>query len=330
MLIKRKKSMVPFLLLLLMIVAVISIGTGAVFISPREVVEALVGTGTKNHTFIIGEYRLPRIVLGMLAGAGLAVSGAILQGMIRNPLASPDVIGITKGAGLASAIVIFLFPKSPAYWLPVAAFAGAAVVALILFLYTARKRVQPSTLALVGIAIGVICQAGIQYLMVKNPGDVNAALLWMAGSLWGRGWEHVWAVLPWIVFFLPVTLLLAHRLDVLSLGDDVAEGLGENVTGLRVLLLLTSVALAGACVAVVGSIGFVGLLSPHIARRLVGGKHAILLPVAALIGAVLLVAADGFGRWLLPPMEVPVGIVTAVIGAPYFLYLIGREKRRKL
>ncbi|WP_409175402.1 FecCD family ABC transporter permease [Brevibacillus fortis] len=324
----RRQSIAPALLLLLIVTAVISIGTGAVSISPREVVESLFGTGPKNHRFIIGEYRLPRVVLGMLAGAGLAVSGAILQGMIRNPLASPDVIGITKGAGLASAIVIFLFPKSPAYLLPLAAFGGAAVVAAILYVYTARKRVQPATLALVGIAIGVICQAGIQYLMVKNPGDVNAALLWMAGSLWGRGWEHVWAVLPWILVFLPIAFLLAYRLDVLSLGDDVAEGLGEDVTRLRVVLLVTSVALAGACVAVVGSIGFVGLLSPHIARRLVGGRHALLLPVAALLGATLMVAADGLGRWLLPPMEVPVGIVTAVIGAPYFLYLIGREKRR--
>lgn len=323
-----RRRLIPLLLMLLAAAAIIGIGTGAVFLSPRQVVEALLGTGMKNHMFIIGEYRLPRIILGMLAGAGLAVSGAILQGMIRNPLASPDVIGITKGAGLAAAAVIFLFPKSPAYLLPLAAFGGAGVVAFILYLYTHRRRVQPATLALVGIAIGVICQAGIQYLLVKNPGDVHSALLWMAGSLWGRGWEHVLAVLPWILVFLPLTYLLARHLDVLSLGDDVAEGLGENVTRLRLLLLVTSVALAGACVAVVGSIGFVGLLSPHIARRLAGGKHGIQLPAAALIGALLMVLADSLGRAILPPMEVPVGIVTAVIGAPYFLYLLGREKRK--
>jgi ABC-type Fe3+-siderophore transport system permease subunit len=323
-----RRRLIPLLLVLLAAAVIIGIGTGAVFLSPRQVVEALLGTGMKNHMFIIGEYRLPRVVLGMLAGAGLAVSGAILQGMIRNPLASPDVIGITKGAGLAAAVVIFLYPKSPAYLLPLAAFGGAGMVAFILYLYTYRRRVQPATLALVGIAIGVICQAGIQYLMVKNPGDVHSALLWMAGSLWGRGWEHVLAVLPWILVFLPLTYLLARHLDVLSLGDDVAEGLGENVTRLRVLLLVTSVALAGACVAVVGSIGFVGLLSPHIARRLAGGKHGSLLPAAALIGALLMVLADSLGRAILPPMEVPAGIVTAVIGAPYFLYLLGREKRK--
>lgn len=323
-----KRLIVLCLLMLLILASIISIGTGAVFISPRDVVEALLGTGTKNHAFIIGQYRLPRVVLGIMAGAGLAVAGVILQGMIRNPLASPDVIGITKGAGLAAAIVIFLFPKSPPFLLPLAAFGGAAVVAFILYLYTRRRSVQPSTLALVGIAIGVICQAGIQYLMVKNPGDVNAALLWMAGSLWGRGWEHVMAVLPWLVIFLPLTLLLSRKLDVLSLGDDVAEGLGEQVDRLRVLLLITSVALAGACVAAVGSIGFVGLLSPHIARRLVGGQHGLLTPVSAFIGAVLIVVADSIGRGILPPMEVPVGIVTAIIGAPYFLYLIARERKK--
>jgi len=324
-----KRLLLPLLLLLLVVAAIVSMGTGAVFISPREIAEALLGTGTKNHAFIIGQYRLPRVALGMLAGAGLAVSGVILQGMIRNPLASPDVIGITKGAGLAAAIVIFLCPKSPPVLLPLAAFCGAAAVAFVLYLYTRRRSVQPSTLALVGIALGVVCQAGIQYLMVKNPGDVNAALLWMAGSLWGRGWEHMWAVLPWLSVFLPLTLLASRRLDVLSLGDDIAEGLGERVDRLRVLLLIASVALAGACVAAVGSIGFVGMLSPHIARKLVGGQHAILTPVAACIGALLIVIADSIGRGLLPPMEVPVGIVTAIIGAPYFLYLLARERKKR-
>lgn len=153
-------------------------------------------------------------------------------------------------------------------------------------------------------------------------------MLWMTGSLWGRGWEHVLAVLPWIMVFLPLAILLARRLDVLALGDDVAEGLGERITVLRMLLLAVSIALAGACVSAVGSIGFVGLLVPHIAKRLTGGMHGVLIPVAVMVGVALVMAADCLGRAILPPMEIPAGIVTAMIGAPYFLYLLKRERRR--
>ncbi|MGC5325124.1 FecCD family ABC transporter permease [Brevibacillus sp. SYSU BS000544] len=316
------------LLVLLGLTSIVSIGTGAVTISPAKVIDALTGTGTSNQIFIIKEYRLPRIVLAILTGAGLAVSGAVLQGIIRNPLASPDVIGITKGAGLAAAIVLFIFPKAPAVVLPLAAFAGAMVVAAVLFFFVYRRDVSPSTLALVGIALGVICQAGIQYLMVKNPIDVNSALIWLTGSLWGRGWKEVIAVLPWLLIFLPITFLLAKKVDILSLGDDVARGLGANVIRLRMILLAVSVALAAGCVAVIGSIGFVGLLCPHLARQLVGASYRKVLPVSALLGAFLVLLADTLSRGVIPPLEIPAGIATSILGAPYFLYLLSKERKR--
>ncbi|RWZ55304.1 iron ABC transporter permease [Halobacillus fulvus] len=310
------------LICLVLIGAFLSIGVGAVFISPELIFQFFIGGEAGNNGFIIMNFRLPRILMAILVGAGLGVSGAILQGIIRNPLASPDVIGITKGAGLAAATVIILYPGLPVYALPVASFLGAGIVTAGLYLFAYRQGVKPATLALVGIALGAICQAGIQFLTVKFPVETNAALVWLTGSLWGKDWSDVWLLLPWIVIFVPLTIILAPKLNVLSLGDDVAEGLGEPVRKARLLLLIVAVLLAGASVAVVGTLGFVGLVAPHIARQLVGNRHGYLLPASALVGMILLLIADGLGRGLFPPTEVPAGIFTAVIGAPYFLYLL--------
>lgn len=323
----KPSYMLVLLLILCGIFFIISLGIGAVSISPVEVIAAILGRGESNHAFIIENYRLPRIILALLVGSGLAVSGAVLQGIIRNPLASPDVIGFTKGAGLAAAIVILLFPKSPIYMLPVSAFMGAAVVAVVLYLFSYKQGAKPATLALVGIALGALCHAGIQYLMIKFPIGINAALVWLTGSLWGRSWIHVEGLLPWMISLLPLTYILAVKLDILNLGDSVAEGLGENVKRSRLVLLAVAVALAGSCVAVAGSIGFVGLVAPHMARRLVGARHMLLIPVAAMLGSILVLIADTLGRWILLPVEIPAGLITAIIGAPYFLYLLRKETR---
>ncbi|OEH91751.1 FecCD family ABC transporter permease [Bacillus solimangrovi] len=327
---KRTPKMWIWLLsILVTLFSIISIGVGAIYISPIKVIAALTGMGAEEHLFIISNYRLPRIAVALLVGSGLAISGTILQGTIRNPLASPDVIGITKGAGLAAVIVIILFPSSPTIVLPIAAFIGAALVAVALYLFSYKRGIRPATLALVGIALGAVCNAGIQYLMIKFPLDANAALVWLTGSLWGRGWDEVAGILPLVLILIPVTFIFAIKLDILNLGDDVAEGLGEHVNRSRVLMLILAVALAGVCVAIVGSIGFVGLIAPHIARQLVGAKHSYLLPISALIGILLVLLADGLGRGLIPPIEIPAGIFTAVIGAPYFLYLLRRESKVK-
>lgn len=322
-----KKKIIPKARLMLLIVitwlvAILAIGVGAIFISPVELFQSMIGGGNDSAGFIIMNYRLPRIVMAILVGAGLGVSGAILQGIIRNPLASPDVIGITKGAGLAAAIVVLLFPHAPVIMLPVSALAGAGIITVILYLFAYKKGVNPSTLALVGIALGAFCQAGIQFLMVKFPIEINAALIWLTGSLWGKSWNDVLLLLPWIVVLVPISILLATRLDILNLGDDVAEGLGENTKRTRLILLIVAVGLAGASVAVVGSLGFLGLIAPHIARQLVGNRHNLLLPTAAIMGMLLLLLADALGRGLAPPAEMPAGIFTAVLGAPYFLYLL--------
>ncbi|MDF2958398.1 MAG: fecD [Paenibacillus sp.] len=324
---RRFKITLLLLVCVIAVICVISTGVGAVFIAPKDVVLAVLGIGKQQHLFIIQEYRLPRILLAVLVGAGLSLAGAVLQGIVRNSLASPDIIGISKGAALAAVIVILLLPKSSPALLPPAAMAGAVAAAALLYLLSAKGGMQPVTLALSGIGIGALCGAGIQYVTVKHAADANTALLWLAGSLWGRGWGQLATLLPWLAVLLPLVLLCSRKLDVLSLGDDIAQGLGERTGRSRMLLLAAAVGLTGACVAVAGSIGFLGLIAPHIARKLMGPVHARSLPVTALTGSLLLLLADTAGRIVMVPKEVPAGIVIALIGAPYFLYFRRRESR---
>ncbi|MBO1514926.1 FecCD family ABC transporter permease [Metabacillus bambusae] len=315
------------LFIFMLILSIISLGIGAIYMSPSDIMRNLLGNGIQNQTFILHNYRIPRIIIAIIVGAGLAVAGAILQGVLRNPLASPDVIGVTKGAGLGAVIVIVLFPMSSMIFLPLSAFIGAALIAVILMVFVYKKGAQPTTIALVGIALGAICQAGIEYFMIKFPDNVNMTLLWLTGSLWGRGWDQVFILLPSLLL-IPIVIGLTSKLDILSLGDDLATGLGEKAKVLRYILIGVSVVLIGVCVATVGSIGFIGLIAPHIARRVVGSKFKALLPASALFGSILLLIADSLGRGLFPPIEIPAGIITAVIGAPYFLYLLRSERKK--
>lgn len=306
----------------------VSLSVGSVFISIQDLWLSLLQKDTP-FSYIVWEYRLPRVVISILAGFGLAVAGVILQSLIRNPLASPDVIGLTKGAGFFAAFVIFLFPHSPAYVLPAAALIGAFLVFILLLLLSKRLTLKPAALALVGVALGAIFQSGIQYLLVKYPTDINMALLWMSGSLWGRGWDEVRSLFPWIIILLPVAWWQYQKLNIFQLGDEYSQSLGLDIIRQRFWLLLLSVSLAGVSVSAVGSIGFIGLIAPHIARQLVGGRHQLLIPLAALIGANLMLIGDIIGRVIIIPREVPVGIMTAIIGAPYFVYLLRKEYKRK-
>lgn len=316
--------LIAFLAMILL--TVLSVRLGAVSVSFRDL-GAILAHQESKLDFIVLQVRLPRAVVGMLAGAGLAVGGVILQSLVRNPLASPDVIGMTKGAGFSAAAVLYLFPGSPGYMLPAAAFAGAIMAFVLLVLLSKRLSLSPSAIALVGIAIGAVFQAGIQYLIVRNPADMNMALLWLSGSLWGRGWDDALALLPWIVVLLPVAWWSSPKLNLFQLGDDTGASLGLGIVRQRFWLMLLAVGLAGISVAAVGAIGFIGLIAPHIARGIVGGRHHWLIPLAALIGADLMLLGDCLGRIILIPREVPVGIMTAVLGAPYFLYLLRKQRR---
>lgn len=317
---------------LIAVVFVISMNTGYIRLSPLEVIITLFGMGTDKQSLILFDFRLPRIVISILAGAGLAVSGCILQGVSRNALADPGLLGINAGAGLMVMLFISFVPATSAgsvFMLPVLALFGAGSTALLIYrlAYRRHEGISPTRLILTGIAVSAGISAAMIVLTLRlDPDRYQFVATWLAGSIWGTNWKFVIALLPWIAVLLPYVFYKGRVMDVLNLGDQTASGLGAPVEKERLKLLAAAVGLAGSSVAVSGGIGFVGLIGPHLARRLVGPKHQLLLPASAMTGALLLIVADTVGRWILQPSEIPTGIVVAVIGAPYFLYLLARSK----
>jgi iron complex transport system permease protein len=326
---------VPLLLLVLAIaiaaVIVLSVGYGEYPIPAVDVVRTILGLNVDNpdYGFVINTLRLPRVIVAFLVGMGLAIAGTILQGLTRNPLAAPEIVGVEAGAGLAAVSLIVLFPSISIFFLPIAAFGGALIAALLVYSLAWTGGSSPIRLILVGVGVGAIA-AALTSLMITfgNIYDVSQALVWLAGSVYGRTWEHIQALLPWLLIFIPLSLLCARELNLLNLGDETARGLGSRVEWQRGFLLIISVALAGASVATAGTIGFVGLMSPHLARQLVGTSHEGLIPTAALVGGLIVVLADLLGRSLFAPIELPCGVVTAAVGAPYFLYLLYRNRNQ--
>jgi iron complex transport system permease protein len=328
----RVDRRLPLLLLglglLLFALLVLNLGIGEFPIPALDVAKTVLRL-SREHDFIVLTLRLPRALVALLVGTAIALSGAILQGLTRNPLASPDVVGITGGANLAAVVVILFWPNAPTLALPLAAFGGAGVAALITYLFAWLGGSSPIRLILVGMGVAALSQALVTIATVQaNVLRVNQAMVWMTGSVYNRSWEHLKPLAPWLLLFIPLALSLARHLNTLHLGDEVARGLGSAVERHRGLLLLTSVALAAAAIAAAGPVGFVGLMAPHMARRLAGPRHGSLLPTAALLGGALVLAADLVGRTAFAPIEIPCGVVTAAVGAPYFLYLLYRTQSR--
>lgn len=310
---------------------VLNVGHGEYPIPPLDVTRTVLGieTGDAQYDFIVNTLRLPRVLVAFLVGVGLAVSGTILQGLTRNPLAAPDIVGVTAGAGLAAVSLIIVFPSVSTAFLPPAAFGGAFVVAVLLYALAWKGQSSPLRLILIGIGLAAIAQALTTVMIVFGDiNDVSRALIWLTGSVYGRTWEHIWPLLPWLALFLPLTFFASRHLNALNLGDEIAHGLGTRVELQRGLLLLCSVALAAAAVATAGTVGFVGLMAPHIARRMAGPSHGGLLPTAAMTGGALVVVADLVGRTAFAPVEIPCGIITSAIGAPFFLYLLYRSRNK--
>ncbi len=326
---------VPVMLLCLAVIIVVAIvmnvGRGEYPISPLDIVKTVVGldTGNPDHAFVINTLRLPRTLVAFMVGVAFAISGTIFQGLTRNPLADPGIIGINAGASLAAVTVIVLFPSAPIYALPLSAFTGALLMAGLIYSLAWNQGSSPILLILMGVGLSAIASAITSLLITFGEiYDVSNALVWLAGSVYGRTWEQVFSLLPWLIVFVPMALTLARHLNALNLGDDVAKGLGSRVEWQRGLLVLVGVALAGAGVATAGMIGFVGLIAPHLGRQLVGTNHEGLIPISALLGGMIVVMADLLGRTLFAPIELPCGVVTAAIGAPYFLYLLIRNRKK--
>lgn len=278
----------------------------------------------KNY-FTLMEYRLPRAVLAILLGGALAISGVLVQSVVRNPLASPDILGINNAAGLVAVSVLMFLPNLAFYWMPIFAFLGGVLSFVILWIVCGFN-FRPIKMAIIGVALSALWAAISHYLMLTNPVEINTAMLWLTGSLWGRSWSYLNVVLPWLVVLLPLPFIFCRDLDTLGLGENKASTLGVTINKVQISVLVLAVALSTTAVAICGPIAFLGLVAPHLARRLVGGRHRTLLPAALIIGALLLQLSDILARVIDPPTELPAGILTAIIGAPYFFYLLMRTK----
>ena len=319
---KNKNTLIfTISIVMLLVISFISLLFGSKPLNISNVFDAIFNYSSSRYSFIVFEYRIPRLLIAMMVGMSLAIAGAIFQGVLRNPLASTDVLGIGKGAGFFACLVISLNLKSS---ISIAAMIGGLMVGIIIYLLTKKTNFKNTSIVIMGIAMSALFDAGIQYLNISNSANVQTILLWLTGSVWGRYWDEVQILIPYVAIFIPLAIIFANKIDILSLGDKVAINLGENVNFLRVGLLLIGIILTASSVS--GTIGFVGLIAPHIAKNLVGYKHRLVIPLSGLIGANLLVISDIIGRTIISPMEIPVGIVTAIIGAPYFLYLLLRKK----
>lgn len=302
----------------------LSLTKGSSVITMRQIADILLQPGTDPQSQIIWNIRMPRTIVGALVGVNLSLSGAILQAIMRNPLADPHIIGISSGAGLAGVTIMILLP-SLEYLITPAAFIGAMLAAVCIYILAWKNGIKPVRIILAGVAVSAFLSAGISGLMIFYSDRVHGALMWMVGGLAARSWPHVQIILPYAAIGLLLALASAAYLNILQLGDEMARGLGVNVEVTRVLLTAVAALLAASAVSVVGLLGFVGLVVPHAARLLIGSDYRYLLPASALLGIAIVTLSDTFARVVFAPIELPVGIIMAFLGAPFFLFLLRRE-----
>ncbi|MCH1958491.1 MULTISPECIES: FecCD family ABC transporter permease [Romboutsia] len=333
---KNKKFIMIIGILMVLIFAtfLVSLNMGSLSIEPLDVIKTLVGQGSKSHEIAIFKLRLPRIVIGILVGTALAIAGTILQGVTKNDLADSGILGINSGAALFVVIYIYIMngnvydgiSNMTIFTMPIVALSGAIFGAFLIYILAWKNGINSSRLLLIGIGINVAFTSLLTIFQLRfTTQEFNRVMAWTSGSIWGASWKYVLAVLPFILIFTLLTIYKSRYLDVLNLGDEVATGLGIEVEKERRRLIIYAVILAGVATSVAGSIGFLGLVAPHIARKLVGPKHKKLIPTAALVGSLILLVSDTIARNLIAPMEIPVGIVVAIIGVPYFIYLMLSE-----
>lgn len=326
---KKRSLVLVFSVMLLAFLSVLGLFLGSTDISFTDVIRALLGVDNgSNSVVILHSIRLPRVVGGVFAGAALAASGLLLQSATGNDLVAPNVVGINSGAGLFVMLVLCLFPIASAL-LPLAAFFGAALAALLVIGLSrgAGHRSSPASVVLAGVAVGALFGAGTSFLSLLFPDAVASYTAFSVGGLSGVYFEDIALPVLIIAAFLAVGFLLTPRLNLLALGDDMAASMGVKVPLLRIITVLVAAALASSAVSYVGLIGFVGLMIPHICRRLIGVDNRYLFPLSAILGGALVVLSDILGRVLFAPTEIPCGIFISALGAPFFLFLLlGRRQ----
>lgn len=328
----KYKKRFPFWLMIwssvFLLTCVLAISLGASSVSISRIIPTFLGNGTFKEEFVIFSVRLPRLAVLAIAGGALALSGAILQTLTRNDLADPGIIGINAGAGIG-VTVFYIYAggglANQPYMLPLVGFMSAILAAGLITFFAMERHagVNPMKLVLIGIGFA-FALSGLMTILMSSADrtDVQFIAAWLSGNVWGADWPYVWALLPWIVIAVPVSLWKAKRLNIMRLEDSVGKGLGIHFKRERAILLILAIALAASSVSVVGSVSFIGLIAPHIAKQMAGVQHQRFLPISMLVGASLLVGADTIGRVLYSEATIPAGVIVALIGAPYFVYLL--------
>lgn len=321
----NKITILIIFILLFIVSFFISIGNGAVKISPIEIINTLVNEKDSTAYQIILNVRLPRTIVAMFVGIGLSLSGTILQGVMRNPLASPNIIGVSSGGGFFAYVILILFPQY-IYLVPMGAFIGALLASLFIYGLAWKDGVLTNRIILAGVAVSSIFSAGTNSLMNFFPERVQGVLGFMVGSLSAISWQNVRMIVPYTLLGLIILLFIPNKLNILMLGDEVATGLGLNVELTRFIFIILASLLAGAAVSVVGLLGFVGLIVPHMVRMFIGSDFVYLFPGTIFFGASVVMLCDTLARTLFAPIEIPVGIIMSVFGSPFFLYLLRKKK----
>ena len=334
-----KKNKFKIVLLVLLALLVISFGVtlcwGTYQVSPMEVINTLLGNGTKLQNTAILTIRLPRLLVGLCVAVALSTAGAILQTVTKNDLADTGIIGINAGAAVAA--VLFITYSTGQYYselgtlsifvLPFIAIIGAAVSSFIIYMLSSRNGVKPKRLLLIGIGLNAGLNAFITFFTFRGGvGDYNRVLVWTSGSLWGAGWSYAKVIIPIVLVMFTIVLLNYKKLDVLNLSDELAISLGLNIEKERKKFLSYAVILAGTATGFAGNIGFLGLIAPHIAKKLVGPYHKNFISISAVISVIIMLIADAVSRNLFSPIEIPVGITVSIFGVQYFIYLMMKEK----
>jgi len=323
-------GVIALLGVLLLVIAVVSMNVGKMNLSPAEVFRVVLGQGTDKQNLIVFQLRLPRIVLAVLVGIGMSVSGSVMQSLLKNDMASPGTLGISSGAGLFVLLYISVFTSMSAatpFMLPALAFVGGIMAAALIFMLSYRRgrEISPTGLILTGVAMG--SGYGALSLMITLKLDKNQydfALRWQAGNLWGDNWKYILVLLPWVLLLALYVFYKSGTLNTLNLGNQTASGLGVAVKREFIGLAFAAVALASGSVALGGNFFFVGMISPHLARKLVGPNHKLMLPASGLVGALVILLADTITRTISFGADIPTGIIITILVTPYFLYLLSK------
>ena len=320
----KKYLTIGISLILLIVLLVLLTTVGSVNLSFGEIISALINDDNKMVTTIVYKMRLPRNILAVLVGANLAVSGILLQSVMKNPLADPGITGVSTGASVAAIIILLVAPQFTNI-LPIAAFIGGAIACMLVFLMAYKNGLKPGRIVLAGVAINTILGGVISYLSTMYSDRIQSAMLWLNGSLATKTWADVEMLFIYSIVGLIVSLLLIRSANVLQLGDDAATNLGFNVNLTRLLISVVAVFLAATSTAVVGVISFVGLIVPHISRMIMGSDHKFTIPFSIILGSMVLLVADTLGRTIGGAVEIPVGVIMSIVGGPFFLYLLRKR-----